>query len=649
MKHRWAALTVIPLAWMGACIADFEGLCRLGASDCDGQCVDTSTDPGHCGACGHACPGDQQCVDGACQPPCGALAACDGACTDRQTDPRHCGSCGVVCAAGEICDQGACVAACAGDSQRCDGSCVDTASDERHCGGCGVGCAPEELCIDGHCGCHATVSDDANCGGCGLACGVGQRCFDGVCHPVCHGVRCEPGATVFAMRVGQAGDVVPTAQRDQLSYAVDFDRDGYAIFAADTRGAFSFGDTSFASSNDVLLARLDLSGRIDTAKTVGGGGSTNGRTVIALDDGGYLLAGSYYGSGTALCGLPAAVSGDGFVVRLAADRSCVWGVALASASFDEIRHIALAADGSIAVTGWTANVASFVDAGGTQAPLPHHGGDDIVVAMLDAGGSVRWASSWGGPLRDRAYAVAVDSAGNAIVTGEYRGALAFPTGELPASVNDQDAIFAIALAGADGSAEWGRGFAIDSTQAGHNAQGIALAVDAEDRSWLFGDFVGRLALGDGATVSSEVGSRDLVLLTLDADGALLSHQRWGDERTDEAGDLLVKDGVVSLSGAFEQRIDFGGGPLQAEGPRNVFVARLSIGEDLTLSHLLSRSFGGSGTSRPRRMAAHQGALLIVGEFLQEIDLGHGPWWSPIGDNMGTPTPENDAFIVAISL
>jgi len=43
------------------------GLCCQGHFDrCHGGCVDTGTDPSHCGACDNACDSDETCVNGVC-------------------------------------------------------------------------------------------------------------------------------------------------------------------------------------------------------------------------------------------------------------------------------------------------------------------------------------------------------------------------------------------------------------------------------------------------------------------------------------------------------------------------------------------------------------------------------------------------------
>jgi hypothetical protein len=88
--------------------------CPPGFTSCNGECVDTTTDPEHCGMCGHACPtpsnGLTVCSQSQCQacPP-GALS-CGAACIDGERDPKNCGACNSPCAANEECVGSMCVA-----------------------------------------------------------------------------------------------------------------------------------------------------------------------------------------------------------------------------------------------------------------------------------------------------------------------------------------------------------------------------------------------------------------------------------------------------------------------------------------------------------------------------------------------------------
>lgn len=81
--------------------------CRLGLTDCDGECVDLRSDVDHCGACGQPCAG--ACVDGSCEPECQPpRTLCDTACVDLSSDPLNCEECGDRCDFDEICVFGKC-------------------------------------------------------------------------------------------------------------------------------------------------------------------------------------------------------------------------------------------------------------------------------------------------------------------------------------------------------------------------------------------------------------------------------------------------------------------------------------------------------------------------------------------------------------
>lgn len=76
---------------------------------CDGVCVDTRTDPNHCGRCGEQCDPGRACAGSLCRRTClEGLTECDGACVDLRADPQHCGACGNACGPGRPCEAGAC-------------------------------------------------------------------------------------------------------------------------------------------------------------------------------------------------------------------------------------------------------------------------------------------------------------------------------------------------------------------------------------------------------------------------------------------------------------------------------------------------------------------------------------------------------------
>ncbi|WP_437290010.1 MXAN_6577-like cysteine-rich protein [Sorangium sp. So ce406] len=85
---------------------------------------------------------------------------CDGACVDTRTDPDHCGRCGQACDPGRACAGGRCQPICREGFTECAGACVDLDADAQHCGRCGHACDPGQPCEAGSCGCSTEPSED---------------------------------------------------------------------------------------------------------------------------------------------------------------------------------------------------------------------------------------------------------------------------------------------------------------------------------------------------------------------------------------------------------------------------------------------------------------------------------------------------------
>jgi len=210
-------------------VEDQGSVCPMATIRCAGACVDTQTNPSHCGGCGVVCSlprATAACVGGRCR-----VGACNANAGDCDTNPdngcevdllgdsAHCGRCGGACGTGRFCSNGACVTCgsagapacppggtCSGLTN-CGGTCRDTATDTNHCGACNRGCvAPSGgsvMCAGGSCvqscpsgqtvcgtNCVDLSSDAANCGGCSRACRTDQTCAGGVCDCPSGRTRC---------------------------------------------------------------------------------------------------------------------------------------------------------------------------------------------------------------------------------------------------------------------------------------------------------------------------------------------------------------------------------------------------------------------------------------------------------------------------
>ncbi len=175
----------------GPCDTGKPGICALGTEQCvNGQlsCVQQfQPQPEQCNGLdndcdgvagnGAVCPSGQVCVDGSCQPPCGAGEFAASCAAGQQCVAGHCidPACqGVSCPAGQSCQAGSCVDPCAGvvcpHGQQCgQGRCFDPCA--------AVTCGQGEVCEQGAC---QTVCQCAGCPS-GQSCQPDGSCVAAAC------------------------------------------------------------------------------------------------------------------------------------------------------------------------------------------------------------------------------------------------------------------------------------------------------------------------------------------------------------------------------------------------------------------------------------------------------------------------------------
>jgi uncharacterized protein (TIGR03437 family) len=126
---------------------------------------------------------------------------------------------------------------------------------------------------------------------------------------------------------------------------------------------------------------------------------------------------------------PFAIASDAFVAKFAPDGTLLWSTFLGGSGDDYATGVGVDAAGNVLVTGWTRSVDFPV----LHALQPLHNGGvspyrwDAFVSKLDPTGSKLLYSTYlGGVDDDGAYGLAVDSAGNAYITGSVGDAAGFP-------------------------------------------------------------------------------------------------------------------------------------------------------------------------------------------------------------------------------
>lgn len=186
------------------------GECTEPMIECDGRCVDSSTDILHCGRCDNACPTEPNstptCDSGECGFDCedlyGDCDASDDGCETPLTTRANCGACDFRCDlahAEETCSEGECaIDGCQDGWDDCDGlpnnGCEEELDSEAHCGGCYERCEADEECLYGICvpPCpDSCMCSDHNCRiSAPCECGPGCPCTDLMCGSDC-AVNCN--------------------------------------------------------------------------------------------------------------------------------------------------------------------------------------------------------------------------------------------------------------------------------------------------------------------------------------------------------------------------------------------------------------------------------------------------------------------------
>ena len=319
--------------------------------------------------------------------------------------------------------------------------------------------------------------------------------------------------------------------------------------------------------------------------------------------------------------------------------------------------------------------------GGT---LTSAGGDDIYLVKYSSSGGFQWARGFGGTQSEVPKGIAVDTAGNVVITGFFRGSASFGG----ATLTGTSASGFVAKYSSSGAHLWSRrvtagtgmdeGTAVATDRAGNVIVGVGFyntadfgggpmtAAGSEDIALLkydangnflwskqvggasnelvngiatdavtdefvaVGYFAGSVNFG-GATLTS-AGANDAFVARYNSSGALAWVRGWGSTSEDKAYGVDVDNlGNVAVTGSFTNNVDFGGGPITNVGgttSADIFLVKLSS----AAIHLWSRGFGSAGVGQIGKGVAFDGAgnVLLTGSLVAlsspyTVDLGGGPF------------------------
>ena len=356
---------------------------------------------------------------------------------------------------------------------------------------------------------------------------------------------------------------------DSVIRGVAVDAGGDVVLAGGASGTVDFGGgplTGVGNGEDVVIARLDARGQHRWSLRVGNG-ANQFATACAVDAGGNsVVTGVFwgkldFGSDQALK-LESKGESDGFVVKLDATGQPVWAKRFGDPEHHQAGSgVAVDGHGNVLLSGW---FKGHLNLGSPD--LESTGETDMFVAKLSPAGDHLWGRVAHSSNAGKALGVAVDGAGNVVVTGSFRSSIKI--GPMTyTSAGDKD-IFVMRLDD-NGTPVWSKSFGDSADQ-----EGVGVAVDPAGNVLVTGSFLGRIDIG-GRDLSAS-GAADGFIAKLDPGGAPLWARSFGDS-SEQGSAAIAADtlGNVWATGYFAGSTDFGGGAIQSRGANDAFVLELT--------------------------------------------------------------------------
>ena len=268
------------------------------------------------------------------------------------------------------------------------------------------------------------------------------------------------------------------------------------------------------------------------------------------------------------------------------DPTLSYSTLIGGSGADAANAMAVDSNGAAYIVGFTesGNLPTF-----SAAQAANGGGVDAFVAKLGPGGGLVYCTYLGGSGDDRAFGVAVDSAGAAYVTGSTTSRN-FPTrSPLQSKPAGSKNAFVLKLAPSGGALAY-------STYLGGNGSntGNGIAVDAAGNAYVVGD-TDSINFPAGGLQSGNRGGQDVFLAKIAADGSRLAYSTYFGGANTDHGAAVAVDGLGSayiagwtwsadlpVAKAFQSTL---------AGGQDAFIARFNATGDALL---FSSYLGGAG-------------------------------------------------------
>jgi hypothetical protein len=340
---------------------------------------------------------------------------------------------------------------------------------------------------------------------------------------------------------------------------------------------------------------------------------------VAIDSAGNVfLTGAFEGAFELGKTHLAAKGTDVFLTKLDGNGAALWSKRFGDEADQAPAGIAVDTHDKVVLAG---SFSGAIDFGG--ATMASTLGRDVFLAKLGPNGEHLWSKRFGDSFDQECRAVATDRADNIALTGTLYGTIDFGGGPLTDMGHD---VF-VAKLGPSGEHLWSKRFGDSQLQ-----DGYGVTFDSQGNVIITGRYAGSVDFGGGPLVPGTMSSRLFVAKLDAADGHHLWSRSFGEGPGPSIGYAVATDGGdnVLVTGAFSGTIDFGAGPVLAQGGSDLFVLKL---DGTSGVHRWSRSFGDGAEQQGSALSVDAADNIVVtGSFYGAIDFGTGPLQSTGGSN-----------------
>jgi hypothetical protein len=364
---------------------------------------------------------------------------------------------------------------------------------------------------------------------------------------------------------------------------------------------------------------------------LGGPGDQTPVAVAQDGSGNVFVLGSF--DGTIHAGsvsLTNAGTADVFLIKLDPSGNALWGRRYGGDPSANVTPTGLAVDAAGNVL-LSVNTWGTIDFGGGAEPAPNDGYDDAFAVKLTPHGDFVWSRRFSGAEQQAIEGVAAGPGGEVYITGYHYPAIDFGGG--PVSCAATSCPFAARLDGATGAVVWGKAFA--STK--YSNRGAAVAVDPAGNVVLLGSVYGTVDFG-GAVVDSQTfingfgtyASHFYVAKLTSQGDHVWSTQLGGNYATRDGRLAVDAQGGIVVGGIFAQTMSLAGQSFQGSQLGSAFVASL----DASGTAQWARAYAGQYASEMGGVGAGPAGSAAVGlSSLETVDFGDGPLTTKGGYDM----------------